>query len=168
MGIVPSCYPSKSQRRVAAVTQPYDTRRLLSELITVQTAIVLNEDATNETAMLPPGVVPDDDLSAENAPVTPQITPQLTPQRRASIRESRRRSVEYKITSKTSLGFPGDMTSTTTTTTTTEVTDVSKLDTALTQAVGAHVSAHTRDIARANEEGKKMPSIRELTESHVS
>nr|XP_054763466.1 uncharacterized protein LOC129270080 [Lytechinus pictus] len=162
MGVVPSCYPSKSQRRVNAVTQPFDTRRLLSELITVQTAIVLNEDATSDPAVLPPGVVATEDELGKVAPDSVQVTPQPTPQRCGS---SRRCSVEYTITSKTSLGFPGNPNNTTTMTTTTSKADVvtlNALTNSATDLADAHVTAHNREIS---DEGKKMPSIQELRET---
>ncbi|XP_038066852.1 uncharacterized protein LOC119736902 [Patiria miniata] len=46
MGSGSSCYPTKDHR-ASIEHEPYDAKRLLSELITVQTAIVLSDEITD-------------------------------------------------------------------------------------------------------------------------
>ena len=75
MGIGSSCYPVRRDHNMLSFDQePYDAKRLLSELITVQTAIILTE-----------GVVDDMKAGAD------------------SKNPNRRQSIEYTITTSLSL-----------------------------------------------------------------
>lgn len=86
--------------------EPYDARRLLSELVTVQTAIVLNEDFSAERGKLFSPTKYSGMLTA-NAQRLPADKEDTNLPNHTRVSESRRHSVEYTFSTSTCYGLPG-------------------------------------------------------------
>lgn len=154
------CGTSCSHRRVGNA-EPYDARRLLTELVTVQTAIVLNEDfSTGRERLFSPAQYGDDrGLTLNSQKLPEKDEPNISAVDGSKVSETRRHSFECTFSSSTCYGLPGYVESTgdNVKVGTQRVTDLS-------QEIETSLKRNSLSEQVTAESAFKMPSIQEMSE----